>query len=74
LTGEQEIYADFHRCLKEDIVGAFATAEFRDGEIHFQEGRRFERGATWTYLSTDQPFGTIGERIIKGLRRKLSKT
>jgi preprotein translocase subunit SecA len=30
-----------------------------------------ERGATWTYLTTDQPFGSIEERIVDGLRRKL---
>jgi preprotein translocase subunit SecA len=29
-----------------------------------------ERGATWTYLTTDNPFGTLGERILKGLIRK----
>jgi hypothetical protein len=28
-----------------------------------------ERGATWTYLTTDQPFGSIEERIVTGLRR-----
>jgi preprotein translocase subunit SecA len=73
LTGEQAIYADFHRCLIEEIADALANAEIRDGEIHFPDGRRFERGATWTYITTDQPFGTLGERIVKGLRRKLSK-
>jgi len=26
-----------------------------------------ERGAVWTYVTTDQPFGTMSERIIKGL-------
>jgi preprotein translocase subunit SecA len=29
-----------------------------------------QRGATWTYLTTDTPFGTMGERILKGLIRK----
>ena len=29
-----------------------------------------ERGATWTYLSTDQPFGTLTERFAAGLMRK----
>ncbi|MBL8241199.1 MAG: hypothetical protein JNM66_27500 [Bryobacterales bacterium] len=28
------------------------------------------RGATWTYLTVDQPFGTALERLIKGLARK----
>ncbi len=30
-----------------------------------------ERGATWTYLTTDQPFGSIEERIVTGLRRMI---
>ncbi len=30
-----------------------------------------QRGATWTYLTTDQPFGTATERIMRGLVRKL---
>ncbi len=28
-----------------------------------------QRGATWTYLTTDQPFGSWNERIIRGLMR-----
>jgi hypothetical protein len=30
-----------------------------------------ERGATWTYVVTDQPFGRIGERIADSMRQKL---
>ncbi len=30
-----------------------------------------ERGATWTYLTTDQPFGSMTERIMRGLLRKV---
>nr|MDQ2711032.1 accessory Sec system translocase SecA2 [Acidobacteriota bacterium] len=73
LTGVREIYDEFHRCLKQEIAEAFAAAEIRDGEIHFENERRFERGATWTYLTTDQPFGQLGDRIMKGLRRKFSR-
>jgi preprotein translocase subunit SecA len=73
LTGVQEIYADFHVRLDEEIADAFANAEIREGEIQFRDDQRFERGATWTYLTTDQPFGTLGERIAKGLRRRFSK-
>ncbi|HEX4810705.1 MAG TPA: hypothetical protein VH325_17345 [Bryobacteraceae bacterium] len=29
-----------------------------------------ERGAVWTYVTTDQPFGTWTERILRGFRRK----
>ncbi len=73
LTGVRDIYDDFHRRVKEDIVNAFAAAEIRNGEIQFQDEARFERGATWTYLTTDQPFGLLGERIMKGIRRKFLK-
>ncbi len=30
-----------------------------------------ERGAVWTYLVTDQPFGTLGHRFAAGLRRRV---
>jgi preprotein translocase subunit SecA len=29
-----------------------------------------QRSAVWTYLTTDQPFGTFTERLMKGLLRK----
>ena len=29
-----------------------------------------QRGATWIYLSTDRPFGSLGERLVAGLIRK----
>jgi preprotein translocase subunit SecA len=74
LTGVEEIYADFHRCLKKEIAEAFEGVSIVDGEIQFKDDARFDRGATWTYLTTDQPFGTLSERIMKGLRRKLSNT
>jgi preprotein translocase subunit SecA len=31
------------------------------------------RGATWTYLTSEQPFGSWTERVARGLMRKLSK-
>jgi preprotein translocase subunit SecA len=74
LTGEQAIYADLHECLKGEIADAFQTAEIRNSEIHFRDAERMERGATWTYVTTDQPFGTLAERIKKGIQRRLSKT
>jgi preprotein translocase subunit SecA len=30
-----------------------------------------QRGATWTYLTTDQPFGTLSERLIRGFVKKV---
>jgi preprotein translocase subunit SecA len=32
-----------------------------------------QRGATWTYLTTDMPFGDYTERVIRGLVRTVAK-
>jgi preprotein translocase subunit SecA len=32
-----------------------------------------QRGATWTYITTDMPFGSIEERMISGLRKLIGK-
>ncbi len=32
-----------------------------------------QRGATWTYLTTDNPFGDYTQRIVRGLARKVGK-
>ncbi len=63
LIGVRAIYQDFHQRLEQELVEA----------IRSPNEERFERGATWTYLTTDQPFGTLGERIMKGIRRKYLK-
>ncbi len=73
LTGVREIYDDFHARLEEEMAAAFASADIQCGAIRFQNRERMERGATWTYVTTDQPFGQLSERIAKGLRRKLAR-
>jgi preprotein translocase subunit SecA len=70
LTSAQEIYADFQARLDEEVAEAFAGAEIKEGAICFPDQDRFERGATWTYLTNDQPFGTLGDRIAKSVRQK----
>ena len=52
--------------LPEEIAQRLADAE-AGGEYPS------ERGAVWTYLTTDQPFGSWTERVLKGLRRKLQR-
>lgn len=32
-----------------------------------------QRGATWTYLTTDNPFGSETERVLRGIVRKFKK-
>ncbi len=73
LTAEREIYDDFHQCLREETAAAFRQAEIRGGVIHLPRDEALERGATWTYVTTDQPFGSYSQRILKGLIRKFPK-
>lgn len=73
LSGVQQIHADFWASLDRELAEALAAAEVRNGELHFRNTERFERGATWTYITTDQPFGTATQRMISGLRRILSE-
>jgi preprotein translocase subunit SecA len=73
LTGVERIYADFHERLPAEIAAAFESARIEGGQIRFENEAALERGATWTYLTSDQPFGTFSERIMKGLRRKFSR-
>jgi preprotein translocase subunit SecA len=35
---------------------------------------QIDRGATWTYLTTDEPFGSMTERVMKGLVRLIRRT
>ena len=73
LVSVQDIYADFNSRLQDEIAEAFTAADIQDGEIRFATSERFERGATWTYLTTDQPFGTLGERIVKAVALKFQR-
>ncbi len=73
LTTEREIYEDFQRCVEDGIAEAFAAADVREGVVEFQNPDRLERGATWTYVTTDQPFGSFTERVMKGMKQKFLK-
>ncbi len=53
---EEQVAEESERRLAEAETGGFDPAQ---------------RGATWTYLTTDRPFGTVSERILRGLLRKL---
>jgi preprotein translocase subunit SecA len=57
-------FAELEAALPTEIAKRVAEAETGGGPDPRQ------RGAVWTYLTTDQPFGTFTERVMKGLRRK----
>jgi hypothetical protein len=58
-----EWFQDLEAALPAEIAGRVAEAEVGGGQNHS------ERGAVWTYLTTDQPFGGWTERVLAGLRR-----
>jgi len=59
-----QAYQDFEESLPEQI--AQRIADVKGGTAPDPN----ERGAIWTYVTTDLPFGTMSERIIKGLVRR----
>jgi preprotein translocase subunit SecA len=64
LTSVDSMFQELEARIEEEIPKRLAEAE--------AGGRGpTERGATWTYLTTDQPFGTATERILRGIVRKV---
>jgi preprotein translocase subunit SecA len=64
LTSVDSLYQQFQARIDEEIPKRLAEAGAAGPDPK-------ERGATWTYLTTDQPFGTATERILRGIVRKV---
>ncbi|HMF78551.1 MAG TPA: hypothetical protein VK604_23030 [Bryobacteraceae bacterium] len=60
-----EWFPELEAAIPREIEQRLAEAEGGGG----QDPR--ERGAVWTYVTTDQPFGTFTERMLHGFRRKM---
>jgi preprotein translocase subunit SecA len=65
LTQVDAMFRDLMDRLDEEI--AMRTEETRSTGIDPSQ-----RGATWTYLTTDNPFGSLTERIIKSVVKKVT--
>lgn len=57
-------FPDLEAALPEEVERRLADAEAGGAQD------LTERGAVWTYLTTDQPFGVWTERILHGFHRK----
>ena len=62
LTEAVDRYEEMEDLLETEIEEAVASVD---------PGDNLERGATWTYLINDQPFGTMSERLMQGIKKKL---
>jgi preprotein translocase subunit SecA len=63
LTSVHKMFTQLEEQVEEEIARRLEEAESSGLDPS-------QRGATWTYLTTDQPFGTATERIMRGLVRK----
>jgi preprotein translocase subunit SecA len=76
-TGHDPLYSfltkvdNLYRELEETIDPAIAE---RLEEARTNGIDPSQRGATWTYLTTDNPFGDYTQRILRGLKRKVMKS
>jgi preprotein translocase subunit SecA len=63
-------FEDLQNRIEDQVVGAFVNLQPNlNGE--WPELPRFDRGATWTYVINDQPFGNMSERFMKGLIQRI---
>jgi preprotein translocase subunit SecA len=66
LTNVHAMFEELLARIEDEVATRMA-----DGEVRGIEPA--QRGATWTYLTTDQPFGSRTQRVFRGLMRKLEK-
>jgi preprotein translocase subunit SecA len=66
ITRIHAMFQEFELAIAEELPARLAQASATRIDPR-------QRGATWTYLTTDEPFGPISERFMRGLRRRLSR-
>ncbi len=66
LTRVDALYRELKERLDTEIAARLQEAQAKGLDPS-------QRGATWTYLTTDRPFGDWTERILKGVLRKVQK-
>jgi preprotein translocase subunit SecA len=64
LTKVDETYRELEERIDPEIAECLEEARANGADPS-------ERGATWTYLTTDNPFGGYTERIVRGIKRKI---
>lgn len=66
LSSVDGLYRDLEEDLDEEIAARVVEAQEKGVDPT-------QRGTTWTYLTTDQPFGNLSERIIKAIVQKFQR-
>jgi len=63
LTAVDSLFTQLEARIDEEIPKRLAGAQDQGVDPS-------QRGATWTYLTTDQPFGSMSERVMRGVVRR----
>ena len=63
LTRVHQLFQELEIKIEEETAKRLTEAEASGVQY-------IERGTTWTYLTTDQPFGTMTERILRGMMKR----
>jgi preprotein translocase subunit SecA len=66
LKAVHQMFEELEQSIHEEILKRVA-------ETRVSGLSPMERGATWTYLTTDQPFGSMQERFIRGAIAKIKE-
>ena len=66
LTRVDTMYRELEERLDAEIAARLEEAQSKGLDPS-------QRGATWTYLTTDRPFGDWTERVLRGVLRKVRK-
>jgi preprotein translocase subunit SecA len=66
LTKVDELYRELEEGIDPEIAERLEEARGKGIDPS-------QRGATWTYLTTDNPFGDYTQRIVRGITRKIGK-
>ncbi|MGO9113823.1 MAG: accessory Sec system translocase SecA2 [Thermoguttaceae bacterium] len=66
-------FADLLRKIDERIVRTFCSVEITRNGINLEKEGLTGPSSTWTYLISDNPFGDVLQRLLRGLKRSLVK-
>jgi preprotein translocase subunit SecA len=64
-------FGELQETIDRRIVATFLAAEITERGIDLEKEGLTGPSSTWTYLITDNPFGDVLQRLIRGLKRAL---
>jgi preprotein translocase subunit SecA len=65
---------DVHTMFGEMTASLGSEVEARLASADSAHDQARQRGATWTYLTTDEPFGSMTQRVLRNLVKRLRPT